>query len=104
MTDQVNEGNAAWLTATLRDKAGNLATPSSATYRIDCLTTGEEVRDTTALSAASEMEIALTIADTAIVNEGNSIELKRVTVIGVYGDGDEVKAQYDFNVKNLSGV
>jgi len=104
VTDTVNEGNAAWLTAQFQDKDGALAVPTSATYRVDDLTTGAAVRASTALPAASEVEIALDATDTALQNEGNMQERRRVTVTGVYGDGDQVSEQFDFLVKNLSGV
>lgn len=104
MTDQINEGTSAWLTVTFKDKAGANAAPSSATYQVDCLTTGTAVRAATAMSAGASVEIALTESDTAIQNAGNATERRRVTVIGSYGAGDKVKAQYDFIVKNLSEV
>lgn len=104
MTDTINEGTSAWLTVTFKDQAGANAAPTSATYQVDCLTTGTAVRAATAMGAGAAVEIALTEDDTAIQLAANATERKRVSVIGSYGAGDKVKAQYDFIVTNLSEV
>ena len=104
MTASVNEGSKAWLTTSFYDRAGVLAAPSSLTYQIHCLTTNTVVRTSTALGIDTQVDIPLTVADNAIINQGNTYEIKRVTVIAVYGAGDEIKSQYDYVVNNLSAV
>lgn len=103
--DRVNEGSTAYLTITLKDADGDLATPVSLRYRIDCLTTGQQVRDWTALSAASQVTVTLTIADNDVLAPtANSEEVRRVTVEASYGDTDKTTAEFDYVVRNLSGV
>lgn len=100
----VNEGSTAYLTVTFRDKSGALAAPSSLSYRIDCLITGQVVRADTALTPADTVEITLTPADMAIITASNSRETKRVTVKAGYGASDAVNGEYELIVKNLGGV
>ncbi|OHD23484.1 MAG: hypothetical protein A2Y38_19115 [Spirochaetes bacterium GWB1_59_5] len=100
----VKEGSTAYLTATFKDKTGALAAPSTLSYRIDCLTTGQVVRDDMLLTPADTVEITLTPADMAILTAGNSRETKRVTVKAGYGANDAVNDEYELIVKNLGGV
>ena len=103
-TETVNEGSTAYVTATFRNKAGVVALPTGVTYRIDCITSGTQVRDTTSATPATSVEITLTPADNAILDPRRSRELRRVTVTGTYGDSDAVREQYDYWVRNLSQV
>ena len=97
-----NERSTAWLTVSFKDKAGALAAPASANYRVDCLTTGTAIRAETALTPASSIEITLTPGDNAIVAAANVRETRRVTIKAAYGAADEIKDQYDYVVENLS--
>jgi len=99
--DNVNEESTAYLTVTLLDKDGAEEAPSSATYRIDCLTNGQEIRDDTALTPAASIEITLGAADNAIINQENTTERRLVTVTASYGADDELNDEYEYNVKNL---
>jgi hypothetical protein len=103
-TDTVNEGSTAYVTATFRDKAGTLALPTGVSYRIDCVSNGQEVRDDTSATPATAVEITLSPADNAIIDPKRPRELRRVTVTGTYGDNDAVIEQYDYWVRNLSHV
>lgn len=100
----VNEGTTAYLTVTFKDKAGANAAPASATYRIDCLTTGAAIKATTPLSAGASVEITLTKTDNRIVTAANVREQRRVTVVGTYGADDQVQHEYDYDVLNLKFV
>jgi hypothetical protein len=104
MTMPVNEGSKAWLTVSFYDRTGVLAAPTTLTYQIYCLTTDTVVRVATALGIDTQIDIPLTAEDNAIINQANGSEIKRVTLIAVYGAGDEIKAQYDYVVNNLSAV
>lgn len=101
---QYNEQTSGQVTITFRDAAGALAAPASATYRIDCLTTGSVVRASTALGAGSSVTINLTSTDTAIVQTANQYEIKSITVVGIYGAGDQVTQDVQYAVKNLRSV
>lgn len=99
--DVVNEGTSKKLRLDLTDEDGAPAAPSTLTYRVDCLTTGTAIRATTALSPAASVDIGLTPDDSAIVDDSNRMERRRVTVVAGYAADDDVTAEYDFNVKNL---
>jgi len=100
----VNEKSTAYLTVTFKDKDGALEAPSSASYRIDCLTNGQEVRGDTALTPGATIEITLSPADNAIIDQDNEVERRLVTVTGTYGASDTIHQEYEYNVKNLRKV
>ena len=100
----VPEKTTAYLTVSFLDKAGAPAIPASVTYRIDCLTTNTAILADTALTPAASIEITLTPAQNAIINQANALEAKRVTVKATYGASDALNDEYDYLVKNLSGV
>lgn len=102
--EQVNEGSSAYLTVTFKDKAGLAQEPTAASYRIDDVATGTEIRDDTDLTPADSIEIALTPADNAIVSPRLPVERHVVTVTGTYGEDDAVRAQYVYEVVNLQAV
>lgn len=99
--EKINEGTTAYLTVTFKDKAGVNAAPTSATYRVDCLTTGTAIRAATALPAGASVELTLTKTDNRIVTPANVRERRRVTVVGTYGADDQVQEEYDYDVLNL---
>jgi hypothetical protein len=107
MLDVVDENSTWVLTITFRDRNGNLATPASATYRIDEATLegslAAEVRDDTALAPiASEFALSLTPADNAIVGTGDPAFQERVvTVTATYGADDVKVDEYRYRVRNL---
>lgn len=102
----VNERTTSYLTTSFRDKAGAAAAPTAVTYRIDCLTTGVQIRPWTAVDPAASVEITLTADDNAIVSEPNARERRRVTVIASYGAGesDQLTDEHDYEVRNLKFV
>jgi hypothetical protein len=78
--------------------------PITAKYQIDCPTTGTPVRAETDLSPTVQIALLLSDQDNAMVNQDNVRELRRVTVEAVLPGGDTVNGQYDYLVRNLSGV
>ena len=103
--EQVNERSTAYLTVTFKDKAGAAQQPTAASYRIDDVATGQEIRDDTAITpAASTVEITLTPADNAMVSATRPIEVHALTVTATYGDADAVRGVYLFEVANLMAV
>ena len=103
--ERVNEKSTAYLTVTFRDKAGAAQAPASAKYRIDDLISGQAVREETEIaSPGSTLELTLTVADNTLLNAQAAIEQRRVTVVGEYGAGDAVTAEYIYEVVNLAGV
>lgn len=101
----VDEGTSAYLTVTFKDKAGEQAIPDSINYRVDCLTNNKEIRgDTEITPPAAEVEIHLTPADNAIIDQANKTEAKLVTVKASYGAEDAINASYRYNLRNLKKV
>ncbi len=100
----VNQGTTAYLTITFLDKAGVAQAPSSASYRIDCLTSGLEIKDDTSLTPASSVEVTLSATDNAIKLEANASERRLVTVTATYGTADAAVGEYEYHVKNLRKV
>lgn len=100
----VNEKSTSYVTATFKDKAGAAQTPSTVTYRIDCLTTGAVILSDTSLTPASSIEITITATQNAMQLAGNLRETRRVTVRATYGVGDSINDQYDYDILNLTGV
>lgn len=103
--ERVNEKSTAYLTITFRDKAGAAQAPTTASYRIDDVTSGQPVRDDTDIDApGSTVELTLTVDDNALKNAYAAAEQRRVTVVAEYGAGDAVRAEYIYEVANLAGV
>jgi hypothetical protein len=99
----INESTTAYLTVSFYDKNGALAVPESASYTITCITTGTTVKTTTAMSAASSVELTLSTTDNALINRNNDLEERAVNVTALYSSGTEkVTDQYRYNVKKLN--
>lgn len=101
---QVNEGTTAYLSVSFKDKASSDETPVAISYRIDDVRSGTEIRDSTAVTAASTAEITLSPADNRILNTTQNYEARRVTVVATYGADDQVTAEYIYRVVSLAGV
>lgn len=102
---EVKERSTHYLSVELLDKTGALAAPTAVSYSIWCMTTGTEVRASTAVTPASSFELTLTPSDCAIVNSGNVVETKRVTVVAQYGgSGDQAVEEYDYVVRNVRAL
>jgi hypothetical protein len=100
----ITEGSTAYLSVSLKDKAGALAAPASLSYSLTCMTTGAVLRQDVPLAPASQVEITLTPADNAIQSQANLYEIRRVTVKAGYGAADALNEEYEYQVKNLTGV
>ncbi|EGW55169.1 hypothetical protein [Candidatus Endoriftia persephonae] len=100
----VNEGSPAWLTIAFTDRDGQPAAPSSAVYRIDCLSTGTEVQPDTPLSPMGEsVELELTSTMNRIIDQTNREEWRLVTVKASFSDGT-INDRTEYAVKNLMAV
>ncbi|MCA0240208.1 MAG: hypothetical protein LCI02_05055 [Proteobacteria bacterium] len=97
----VAEQSTAVLSATFTDRYRAPAAPASVKYRIDCQTTGVEVRGWTDLAAAEAVDIVLTPADTALIDQAHESERRLVTVVATYGANDQVQDACDYYIRNL---
>jgi len=102
--EQVNERSTAYLTVTFKDKAGAAQQPTTASYRIDDVATGTQIRADTDLTPGTSVEITLTPVDNAVVSPRLEVEKHVVTVTGTYGEDDAVRAQYVYEVVNLQAA
>lgn len=102
--NQINEGTTGYLSVTFKNKSGTEEAPASASYRIDDVATGTQIRAATSLTPATTVEITLTPADNRILNTNLRAETRRVTVVAGYGVSDQVTSEYIYRVNSLSGV
>ena len=100
----VNEKSTAWLAFTNLDRTRTGALPTSMTYRIDCVTTGAEIRADTAITPAISGEVVLTPADTTLESQDNPVELRRVTITSVFGVDDQHHEVLHYEVRNLGAI
>jgi len=97
----INRESKIYLDVDFTDADGNAATPTSVEYRVDCRTTGRQLRDWTSVaSPAAATEIELSGADTSIVDMGHATEIHSCTIRATYGAGDEFRTEYQFLVRN----
>lgn len=77
---KVHEGTTFTANAKFRSSANAAQAPTTAKYRVDCLTTGKKITDWTSLTAAASIDITITATHNAIQNAGNAREKKQLTV------------------------
>ena len=100
----VNEEGTLYVTVKFYDTNDTLFTPASADYRVDCLSSGSEIRNWTALTPATSVSIPLTGDDNRIVDGRHSREMRQLVVRYTDGSGNEQKSQAQYRVDNLQGV
>ena len=99
----VNEGSTCYLDVSFKDKEGVLAAPTSISYRIDCITNDEEIKDDTVFAPpASSIEIEIDSTDNAIIDQDNNSERRLVTVTGTYGAEDKIVEEYEYDLINMT--
>ncbi len=102
---RVLEENAFPLTAYFRLRSTKAASaPTTIRYRIDCLKTGAQIRDWTAVSAAANVTITITASDNEIENDSNRFERKQIIVQADAGLSGQVSGKAVWRVDNLTGI
>lgn len=111
MTDQANERSTRILAVSFTDGNGDPVIPGAASYRIDDVGSGTQIRDDTELQltspATTSADIVLGPSDTSILDGTKCYETRRVTVGWTYGEDSppaQGTAEYFLNVVNLRGV
>jgi hypothetical protein len=87
------------------DDNGDLVpyTPAAADYRIDCLTTQQQVRDWTALDPVGETAtITLTAEDTALLGSSGANEQRQIVVSADRGTAAQKSGYLAFWVRRLA--
>ena len=109
---RVKERTAFTATVYFRDRATkSAATPASARYRIDCLTTKRVVQDWTDLTAASSIAISITPTNNKILSTiptasgiGQRFEKKQLIVESNTGTSLVSKGRVIWTIENVFGV
>lgn len=99
---RVKEGSAFTATAYFRD-AGAASTPTNVQYRIDNLTTGENIADWTTVAAAANVSISVTATHNAIRSQCNRAERLQLTVDADHGLATQVRESVVYEVENVHG-
>lgn len=100
----VNEQDTMYAQVRFYDLDAVLFIPVSVGYRVDCLTTGSEMRGWTVIVPAQSVTIPLASEDNRIVNSLNSREIRQLVVRFEDSDGNMQKGQAQYRVDNLRGV
>ena len=81
------------------------ATPTTVSYRLDCLTTGKQIRDWTTVSSFDKTaNIVIASSDNQILGDGNRIERKQITVKVDTGLVTQLIKSKQWHVQNLQGI
>lgn len=100
---RVKEGSAFTATAYFRE-AGAAVTPTNVYYRIDNLSTGENIADWTSVTAASNVSISVTSTHNALRSQSNSFERLQLSVDADHGLSTQVRESVLYEVENVRGV
>ena len=97
-----DERNSITATAYFRD-GDSASAPTTASYRVDCLTTGTNIEGWTTLTPATEISIAIVSNSNRIVSNSNRFEKKQLTVAANRGETTETRDTVVWKVKNIRG-
>ena len=100
----VNERGTIYVTIKFYDLQDEPFEPASVDYRIDCLTSGEEIRAWTTVTPAESVSIPITGSDNRIVASCHSREIRQLVVRYADSLGNAQKSQAQYRVDNLQGV
>ncbi len=100
----IPQGSTAYLRLEFRNVLGNPEPPLSAIYRIDDLTSGQEVRDDTSfvVPPSGIYVIKLDKDDNDLIDSNSIREHRRVSIKGLYNiDLDQVPGVYDYSIDRV---
>lgn len=91
--------------ARFRDRAiADEVTPTNVRYRLDCLTTGIEILDWTAVSPGETVTVTVTPTQNKIQHDFNRTERKQLMIAADYGLSTQFVESIDWEVTNLRGL
>ena len=99
-----NEKSQITITARAINKDGVLFTPTNARYRVDDLTSRNELVAWTSLTAATSMTITLAASVNAIIDSSKKFEVQVLTVETDHGLSSAHPEEYKYRVKNLEFI
>lgn len=100
---KTQEGSSFVATAYFRDSEASTV-PTTAQYRVDCLTTGKEITDWTTLTPAASISITITPTHNAIQSQSNTRERKQLTVESNTDLTTQVRQTTYWDVENIRGI
>lgn len=95
----VEERNGFTATSYYRDGDAGSA-PTTARYRIDCLTTNTTLVDWTSLTPGESIAIAVASGTNRIISNSNRFEKKQLTVAADHGTSTETRDVVNWKVRN----
>jgi len=98
-----NESSSGSVTAYFRDSSNAAEIPTTAQYRVDCLTTAKQLQDWTSLTPAISISIPITSTHNYIQTDSNDWELKQMTVAANKGTSTQTIDTVQWKVKNIRG-
>ena len=115
MIFEINERDACRWRAVLKDDDESPVVPGTGHWRLDCATTGQSVRDWTAVAIQTEVDdfgaltaayatIDIPASANAIIDRCNPRETKRLLFAADLGTEYEQKQQKTYDVVNLQGI
>lgn len=81
-----------------------LTTPTNVYYRLDDLTSGNQILDWTSVSTDDEIDITITAAQNALQDQCKAYETHELTVAANYGLSTQFIDSITYQVENLRGV
>jgi hypothetical protein len=96
-----NEEDSFNLYAKSYDEDDEPSTPTTARYKIECLTSGRNIRAWTTLTPAQSMLIAVEPDDNAIVYNANRLERRQLTVQTDFDTVTQKVKTIEWDVRNL---
>ena len=97
-----NEDSSFTATAYGRNASTDAAeAPTTAKYRVDCITTGVTLQDWTTLSVSTSMPISITSTFNAIQDNSNRFEKKQLTVAANPDTATQYRAVVTWKVENI---
>ena len=102
----VNEGSSFEATLNFRQDGADV-TPAAGTvkFRVDCLTTGQEIKDWTATATPTQpMQLAIVSGYNDIITESNRREKKQLTISYNIDSDDQYTTTQTYYVTNLKGT
>ncbi len=97
----VNEGTTSYIRASFTDQDGEAMVPSSITYRIDDLGSGQNMIPTTSVAPSASVEIRVPPAVNSLLDQDAARETRVATIEASYGSSDALVEEVRWLVKNL---
>ena len=89
--------------ANFRDSSDAASAPTTIDYRIDNLSTGDNILDWATVTPASSVTITVKASENIIKNEGNRRERYQITVSADRGTDDETRDTASWICENIEG-